>query len=214
MTRPADLARPSAGRPRDRDLDDRVIAAALEVYARHGWAGFNFDAVARVAGCGRPALYRRWQSKKDLMLAAIRAFDARLDVTDAGSVRDQLAAVAEQLFTGFLSTRGLASVRMAVDGIEDAELWEQWDAIRRTRIRAAREIVRRGLERGELAAGTSASKLLNSITGAMLSEAMTVRPGDRAAAAADARRRAESAVDFLLYAAPGLTRAANERATD
>ena len=168
--------RPSPGRPRDTELDDRVIEAALQVYARHGWAGFNFDAVARAAGCGRPSLYRRWRSKKELMLAALQAFDSRLDIKDEGSVRDQLAAVAEQLFIGFLSTRGLAGVRMAVDGIEDAELWQEWDAIRRTRIRAAREIVKRGVERGELNPGTSASKLLNSITGAMLSEAMTVPP--------------------------------------
>jgi AcrR family transcriptional regulator len=205
MSTTADAPRPSPGRPRDTELDDRVIEAALQVYARHGWAGFNFDAVARAAGCGRPSLYRRWRSKKELMLAALQAFDSRLDIKDEGSVRDQLAAVAEQLFIGFLSTRGLAGVRMAVDGIEDAELWQEWDAIRRTRIRAAREIVKRGVERGELNPGTSASKLLNSITGAMLSEAMTVPPNQRASAAVAARRHAENAVDFLLFEAPGLT---------
>ena len=53
------------GRRRDPELDERVLEAALTVYARQGWAGFNFDAVAREAGCGRPALYRRWQSKRN-----------------------------------------------------------------------------------------------------------------------------------------------------
>jgi AcrR family transcriptional regulator len=200
----ADAPRPGSGRPRDAGLDDRVIEAALAVYARHGWAGFNFDAVARAAGCGRPALYRRWRSKRELMLAALQAFDAALDVPDEGSVRDQLATVAEQLFAGFLSPRGLATIRMATDGIEDDELWREWDAIRRTRIRSAREIVRRGVERGELQPGVSAAQLLNSLTGAMLSEAMTIPPDRRASAAAGARRHAENAVDFLLFEAPGL----------
>ena len=198
-----DNSRP--GRPRDPELDERVLNAALTVYARHGWAGFNFDAVAREAGCGRPALYRRWRSKRELMLAAFKAFDATLDIKDEGSIRDQLAAVAEQLFLRYLSQQGSAIIRMAMDGIDDEELWREWDAIRRTRIRTAREIVKRGIERGELTRNTSASRLLNSITGAMLSEAMTVPPLERETVMASARKHAEQLVDFLLFEAPGLT---------
>ncbi len=193
-----------AGRPRDTDLDERVLEAALSVYGRNGWGGFNFDAVAKAASCGRPALYRRWRSKRELLLAAFRAYDATLDIRDEGSIRDQLAAVAEQIFRHNLTPHGLASMRMALDGVEDEELWEDWDTIFRTRIQAAREIVRRGIERGELAPDTSASRLLNSISGAMISEAMTIPPLDRAAADASARKRAERLVDFLLFEAPGL----------
>jgi len=197
--------RPRAGRRRDPHLDARVLEAALEIYARHGWAGFNFDAVARAAGCGRPALYRRWASKRDLLLAALADADAALDVSDAGSTRDQLASVAAQILRQNLSPAGLASVRMAMDGIEDEALWAEWDAMRQARIRAARQIVRRGVDRGELAPGTSASKLLNSITGAMLSESLTIPPADREAVRNAARQRAERLVDFLLYEAPGVS---------
>jgi AcrR family transcriptional regulator len=199
------FVRPRAGRRRDPELEARVLEAALEIYARHGWAGFNYDAVARAAGCGRPAQYRRWASKRDLLLAALTDVDAALDVTDEGSTRDQLASVAAQILRQNLSPGGLASVRMAMDGIEDEELWAEWDAMRRARIRAARQIVRRGVGRGELAPGTSASKLLNSITGAMLSESLTIPPADRAAVRAAARQRAERLVDFLLYEAPGVS---------
>jgi AcrR family transcriptional regulator len=199
----AGSARP--GRPRDPELDERVLDAALSVYARQGWSGFNFDAVAREAGCGRPALYRRWRSKRELLLAAFKAFNATLDVKDEGSIRDQLAAVAEQIFLRYLSQHGLAIIRMAMDGIEDEELWEEWEEVRRARIRTAREIVKRGIERGELSPNTSASKLLNSITGAMMSEAMTIPPPDRETVSTSARKHAEQLVDFLLFEAPGLT---------
>jgi AcrR family transcriptional regulator len=210
VTRPAAAALAAGasgrpGRPRDPELDDRVLDAALTVYARHGWSGFNFDAVAREAGCGRPALYRRWRSKRELMLAAFKAFDATLDVTDEGSVRDQLAAVAEQLFRHYLSRHGSAIIRMAMDGIEDSELWQEWDVIRRARIRAAREVVKRGIDRGELMPNTSASRLLNGIAGAMLSEAMTVPPPERDTVMTAAREHSERLVDFLLFEAPGLT---------
>jgi AcrR family transcriptional regulator len=193
------------GRPRDPELDERVLDAALTVYARQGWSGFNFDAVAREAGCGRPALYRRWRSKRELLLAAFKAFNTTLDITDEGSIRDQLAAVAEQIFLRYLSQHGLAIIRMAMDGIGDEELWEEWDAIRRAPIRTAREIVERGIERGELTPNTSASKLLNSISGAMMSEVMTIPPPDRESVRTSAREHAEQLVDFLLFEAPGLT---------
>jgi AcrR family transcriptional regulator len=190
-----------------------VLVAALTVYARQGWPGFNFDAVAREAGCGRPALYRRWRTKREMLLAAFKAFNAALDIKDEGSVRDQLAAVAEQIFVRYLSQQGLALIRMAMDGIEDEELWDEWEQIRRARIRTAREIVKRGIERGELTPHTSASKLLNSISGAMMSEAMTIPPPDRQTAMASARKHAEQLVDFLLFEAPGLTPSHHQAAT-
>src|ERR1700746_3102675 len=37
------------GRPRDPDLESRVFAAALKIYAEAGWSGFSFEAVARTA---------------------------------------------------------------------------------------------------------------------------------------------------------------------
>jgi DNA-binding transcriptional MerR regulator len=54
--------RARSGRPRDPDLESRVLAAALRVYAEAGWSGFSFDAVARRAGVGKAPLYLRWQS--------------------------------------------------------------------------------------------------------------------------------------------------------
>jgi DNA-binding transcriptional MerR regulator/predicted nucleic acid-binding protein len=59
MTDPAlnapacDGARARPGRPRDPNLESRVFAAALRVYAEAGWSGFSFDAVARRAGVGK-----------------------------------------------------------------------------------------------------------------------------------------------------------------
>src|ERR1700731_4692469 len=59
------------GRPADPDIERRVIAAALSVYGEAGWAGFSLDRVARRAPVGKAALYRRWPTKEDLLLAAL-----------------------------------------------------------------------------------------------------------------------------------------------
>lgn len=66
-----------AGRPRDRQIDDAVITATLEVLNESGYSGLSFEEVARRAGTSRPAVYRRWSGRARLVLAAIAA---RLDV--------------------------------------------------------------------------------------------------------------------------------------
>lgn len=41
------------GRPRDPDVDRRIIEAALQVFGLSGWSGFSMEAVARTAGVGK-----------------------------------------------------------------------------------------------------------------------------------------------------------------
>ena len=62
---------PLRGRPKSAELDEALLEAACTVLARQGYRGFSFDAVARVAGTTRPAIYRRWANRQDLLLAAL-----------------------------------------------------------------------------------------------------------------------------------------------
>ncbi|MCD0447737.1 TetR/AcrR family transcriptional regulator [Actinocorallia sp. API 0066] len=66
-----------AGRPRDPQIDDAVLAAALTVLDQGGYAALSLEEVARRAGTSRPAIYRRWPGRAPLALAAIAT---RLDV--------------------------------------------------------------------------------------------------------------------------------------
>jgi AcrR family transcriptional regulator len=59
------------GRKRDQSLDSALLEATLDVLAEVGAAGLTIDAVAARAGSGKAALYRRWSSKSDLIIAAI-----------------------------------------------------------------------------------------------------------------------------------------------
>jgi len=60
-----------AGRPRDPRLDDAIVAATLALLEERGYAGLSFAAVATRAGTTKPAIYRRWSSKRDLVLEAV-----------------------------------------------------------------------------------------------------------------------------------------------
>ena len=60
------------GRPRDRDVDDRILLAAFEQLVRVGYGGLSIEAVAAEAGVAKTSVYRRYPTKRDLVIAALR----------------------------------------------------------------------------------------------------------------------------------------------
>ncbi|RYY09760.1 MAG: TetR/AcrR family transcriptional regulator, partial [Alphaproteobacteria bacterium] len=62
----------TATRRRGAALEDAILAAAWIELQNSGYTNFTYEAVARRAETSRPVLYRRWQTKLELALAAIR----------------------------------------------------------------------------------------------------------------------------------------------
>ncbi|MFD6895023.1 TetR/AcrR family transcriptional regulator [Rhodococcus sp. NPDC060086] len=161
------------GRPRDADLEDRVFDAVLEVYAETSWRGFTLDAVGRRARVGRAALYRRWDTKDDLLVQALEARSPLPEPIDTGALHSDLTELARQLLHGYRTPSGLVSLRVALDSRVNPELLARLtETLNRSRVLAARTIVHRAVERGELDAGTSVTLLLEIVTGAVLSHAL------------------------------------------
>ena len=61
-------ARPRTGNQRNPVLHQAIIAAATEVLAKEGPTRFTIEAVAKLAGCGKPTIYRWWPSRSALLL--------------------------------------------------------------------------------------------------------------------------------------------------
>lgn len=185
------------GRPRDPDMDARVLDAALRVYAAHGKAGFTVDLVAKTAGCSRPAVYARWPTRQDLLLAAVRSFDAGLEVADEGSVRDQLVSVAHQMLEAFSSAHGIATFRIVLDSRDDEALRGEWEEINTVRLRSAMEVLERGVARGEWHPDVASTEFLRSLTGATMLQGIYTHLGFPEQSVAGLRE-AERLADFLL----------------
>jgi AcrR family transcriptional regulator len=76
-------------------LQQALLDAAWDELRATGYSGFTVDAVARRAGTSRPVLYRRWPSRAQLVLAAVRAHVPPLDprdFPDTGQLRGDLLA--------------------------------------------------------------------------------------------------------------------------
>jgi AcrR family transcriptional regulator len=61
-------ARPRTGNRRNPVLHQAIIAAANEILAKEGPCRFTIEAVAKLAGCGKPTIYRWWPSRSALLL--------------------------------------------------------------------------------------------------------------------------------------------------
>lgn len=85
------------GRKRDQSLDSALLDATLDVLAEVGAAGLTMDAVAERAGSGKAALYRRWSSKSDLIIAAVSRMKRNqvdlANLPDTGTLRGDLLAL-------------------------------------------------------------------------------------------------------------------------
>jgi AcrR family transcriptional regulator len=188
----------SPGRPRDPEVDRRIAQAALDVFADHGWAGFAMEAVARRAGVGKASLYLRWNSKESLLTDAVAVRLTGVADADTGSLHGDLVRLATQILDIYAGDAGRAALRLSLESHAIPGVAEQYEAMRLAEIRAARAIVRRGIERGELPAGTSVTLLLDTLAGGAMMHALAMPADRRDELAREVPGYARRLVDFLL----------------
>lgn len=140
------------GRPRDSQVDSRILTATQDLLVAEGYAGATVEAVARAAGTGKAAVYRRWPSKAGLVVAAVQALNAPVPIPDTGSLRDDLiqcAAHYEQ--SDDRSARVLASL-LGELGRDDELFAAANKAIGRPPVAALVAVIERWVRRGAISA--------------------------------------------------------------
>src|SRR6266446_4982271 len=78
---------------------ERILAAARELFYRHGIHAVGVDSIAEAAGTNKMTLYRHFESKDALVVDCLRRLTAEFDVTwdaiaaeHAGNPEGQLLA--------------------------------------------------------------------------------------------------------------------------
>ena len=75
-----------------------ITEAVLAELAERGYARLSMEAVAKRAGVGKSALYRRWPSKLNMTLAAVADFSVgRAEIPDTGSLAGDVRQSLESL---------------------------------------------------------------------------------------------------------------------
>lgn len=158
------VRRPKRGRPRRADADGAILSATLELLAEVGVAGLSMDLLAQRAGVGKATIYRRWDSKEALILDALRTMTTPLPVPDEGSLRADLHAYMDAVIEHFSPGRGSDVLPHLIEAsCYDAQLRASLDDYLRERQSTTRLLLRRGIERGELAADADVDLLTDVI---------------------------------------------------
>lgn len=136
------------GRPRDHDIDDRILAVAREHLARDGYQAMSLAAVAEEAATTRQALYRRWSSKAELATAAIAAIARATERPPTDDPFVDLVHELDAFRQGISRPDGISMVGTMLVGATDPDLVQLYRervvAPRRERLRAILERARAG----------------------------------------------------------------------
>ena len=79
-------------RTKDARIDDAILAATIELLDEIGYQTLTIGAVASRAGVHRPAVYRRWASKRHLVVDAVASQMGVAPTPDTGDLRADLIA--------------------------------------------------------------------------------------------------------------------------
>ncbi|MFF4370490.1 TetR/AcrR family transcriptional regulator [Streptomyces sp. NPDC001594] len=150
------------------DVTEAIRAAVLAELAEAGFARMSIEGIARRAGVGKTAVYRRWKSKLHLVLDLIGAFAADgLPVPATGSLYGDVRALLE-VMTHVLR-HPVASAVIPDLLVEAARNPEIADAVRGALLdgqrRLAEGIVAEAVARGELADSASPERALDLAIG-------------------------------------------------
>lgn len=156
------------GRPRDQRLDEALLEAATTVFLERGYHAASLVEIARRAGVGTPAIYRRWPNKSALGIEVI--FRAALPeaIPDSGSIRADLVVFMKQRLRMYrMRLFNLVLLPLVVESTTDPAL----AAAVRERMLGYREPmaerIGRAVRAGQIRPGVDANRLVDNLMGTL-----------------------------------------------
>ncbi|WP_247797779.1 TetR/AcrR family transcriptional regulator [Crossiella sp. S99.2] len=140
------------GRPRDASRDDALRKATLEVMAEVGYRALTMDAVAARAKAGKATIYRRWESKLELVIDTCNELVSRsVPEPDTGSVAGDLREFLLGYADFLTGPSGKAAQALVGELPHEPELATAFrDSFLTGQRGMLRRILERGAERGEI----------------------------------------------------------------
>ncbi|GAA0370349.1 TetR/AcrR family transcriptional regulator [Micromonospora gifhornensis] len=150
------------------DITTAIRRALMQELAAVGYGRLSIEAVARRAGVSKTAIYRRWNSKLDLVLEVVTAAaGARLPALDTGSLRGDLALLF-QVVAHALGHPLAAQIipDLLAEAARNPTIDETLQQVLRARQQeVAGRLITRAVDRGELPATTDPDAAVDLIVG-------------------------------------------------
>ncbi|CAL9453799.1 MULTISPECIES: TetR/AcrR family transcriptional regulator [Streptomyces] len=160
------------------DVTEAIRTAVFEELAAVGYARMSIEGIARRAGVGKTAVYRRWRSKLHVVLDVVSALAVQgLPAPDTGSLESDLRLLYE------VSSRALRHPvasqilpDLQAEAARNPEIAEAVQkALREGQDGVAKGIVTAAQERGEIGAGVDHALALDLISGPLYWRSVVIR---------------------------------------
>lgn len=163
------------GRPRDGDLDKRLLLVGWSLLQRVGYDALTLTQVAAQAHAHRTDIYRRWSSKASFIVGVLAEHLPPIADIDTGALRSDLSAIVTDFAVSWSSPwiSGLVGLIGDLQNDLDAELAFRRMAERRGQ--PLRDAVVRARHRGEIHEVGDLSLLGDLIEGPLMHRRMLGR---------------------------------------
>lgn len=159
------------GRPRSEAAERSIVAAVVQLLEEGvPIPDLAIERIARTAGVGKATIYRRWEGKEALLLDVVRSMEPVDPPLPGTSVRDDLVAIVESLRQRGLAKRSSALLHNVFAQMQSYP--KLWDMYHRTAVLPRRqrmdEVLRRGIDNGEIRSDVDFDLLHDLFVGPML----------------------------------------------
>jgi AcrR family transcriptional regulator len=180
----APTRRTSGGPVLQDDVTDAIATAFFAELAQVGYGKLSIDAVARRAGVGKAAIYRRWPAKQAMAVALVSAVAvAAIDIPDTGTLRGDIRQFLANADAALRQPLASAIVPdLFAEATRNPELADALLATVRTPRRSKSALLlRRAVDRGELPEDIDLELALDFLAGPLYWRRAVVRtPVDEA----------------------------------
>lgn len=149
-------------------MTEAIAAAFFEELAQVGYAKLSLEAVAKRAGAGKAAIYRRWPSKLAMTIALIsQVVSSAVVISDSGTLRgDVLEFVTDAAAALRHRLPAMIAPDLLAESTRNPELAQALlAAVRDPRRARAVGMLERAIERGELPADVDRDLALDLLVG-------------------------------------------------
>ncbi|MEV2238210.1 TetR/AcrR family transcriptional regulator [Micromonospora sp. NPDC049891] len=150
------------------EITTAIRRALMQELAAVGYGRLSIEAVARRAGVSKTAIYRRWNSKLDLVLEVVAAAaGGRLPALDTGSLRGDLSLLFQVVAHALRHPLASQIIPdLLAEAARNPTIDETLQRVLRARQQeVAGQLITRAVRRGELPADTDPDAAVDLIVG-------------------------------------------------
>jgi AcrR family transcriptional regulator len=152
-------------RPRDADVEDKVLTAAVQELEQRGYDGLSIDRVAARAGVAKTTIYRRWASKAELVVALIANLREDVPFAPTDDPREDLTTLVTTVAANLAATPPALIADLAAAAARDPRVGQRVGALWAERHAAVTAVVAKAQDLGLVLGHVAPAVLVDQLVG-------------------------------------------------